>query len=438
MNLDDRLRGLAAHIDTELGHPTRDGDRFEPVPRRSGDPGIRVLPAGRGGRRSRTAVLAAAAAVAVVGVGGLAVASWVRDSTPASGSGGVNSAASLSAPDVPPGAAERPRYPTAYPAVDEPIEGSSDAVGSYSMRDMENPMRVDALIGVVSDTELDGGIHVQAVAGTRADAQAVLAPASTQVPDGATATTVGSLSGSVATVMPGGTSDTVEVFGRQADVYAEPGTPRLFTVVLDSDVEGVTMRFTGLEPLAVLTNNDQFVDVVARPAVDDSARPPFTLEFAADLPDGYEVVVEPFVVPNASVMGSLSVNNVPGVEGHLIEVSTFDRLADVAAAGSLTAVDVNGTSGWMSNERGHAVLWHVNDETFALVGGSATVDEAVAVANSVSFIDEATWRERYDVDEPDFVSIIATASDAVEPSIPEPSLAAEPTTTVAGPAGTDS
>lgn len=403
MNLDDRLRRLAHHIDNELDATMAD----------TADAAEASVTLTRRTRRGSRPLLAsiAAAAVITVGGGGLAVTSWTSDSTPAAGTSTASSAPQADNTTTPPieptaGAERQPSLPTVYPAVDEQIDGATEAQGSYSMIGYDNPLRVDALIGIASDTTLTGGIQVQAVAGDRADAEAQFIPPDTVGPTPTVTTVVTSTSGSgSALVEPMSPSrETVQVWGREADLYTEPGTPQIQTVVIDVGLPSVavTLRFTGLDPLAVLEGADEFVQVVPVPPVDDSGSAPFTLKFGSTLPAGYHVVVEPTAAPNSAVVGSLSVNNTASVEGNLIQVSTYNPLTAFAAAGSFTAVDVNGTPGWMSDGPGHAVIWPVNDATYALVGGSATTDEAVTVANTVTFIDEATWRARYNVPEPDF------------------------------------
>jgi len=403
MNLDDRLRTLARHLDDELDVSSPDHV--------GGPDDVTLRRRPRGISRPRLASIAAAVVI-TVGAGGLAVASWSRDPAPAVGTPALSvpEAGDTTPPAEPTAAALRPRLPTAYPSVDEQIEGATAAEGSYSMLGYENPVRVEALIGVVSGAALSGGIEVQAVAGDRAAAAAQLIPTDTvdpslaSMPASTTIVTGTSGSGSAPTEPMWPSRETVEVWGREADLYTEPGSPRIQTVVVDAGIPSVaaTLRFTGLDPLAVLEEAGEFVAVVPVPPLDDSGTPPFTLRFGARLPAGYQVVVEPTAVPAGAVFGYLSVNNTADVEGNLVQVSTYDPLPFFAAAGSFTAVDVGGTPGWMSDGPGHAVMWQVDDATFALVGGSATTDEAIAVANSVTFIDEASWRERYGVPEPDF------------------------------------
>lgn len=223
--------------------------------------------------------------------------------------------------------------------------------------------------------------------------------------------------------------------GSEADVYTEPGSPQLETVVIPAG--DVTLRITGVHVIDSLAGTDRFVAVTSIPPVDDSGAPPFTLEFS-DLPDGFALVVAPQYVPNGAVTGYLSFNNTATVEGNSVEVSTWNPLAAWASVSPMTAVEINGQPGWMSDRPGHAVIWQVNDETYALVGGSATTDEAVTVAHSLTFIDEATWRSRYNIPEPDFPPYPGasnTTATAVATSAPP---TADPTTTVTLPVGTAS
>lgn len=427
MNLDDRLRRLAHHIDTELTTEAAAASAEQA-------PVVELGQHRRSISRPRLAAVAAAAVI-TIGAGGLAVALGTRDSQPAAGSSSSGPDDTTATAQPFQAAEQRPRLPTAYPAVDQQIDGATEAQGAYSMIGYDNPQRVEALIGIVSDTTLTGGIQIQAVAGTRADAQAQIVPTDAVSPTPTVSTTI--VSTSAAETAPVAatytTHETVQVWGREADVYTEPGIPQIKTVVIDATIRGfdTTLRFTGLDPVAVMAASEEFVQVVPIPPVDDSGSAPFTLNFHGPLPAGYSVVAEPTSPPNGAVVGSLSVNNTASVEGNLIQVSTYNPLPAHAAAGPLTAIDVNGTPGWMSDDPGHAVVWPVNEATYAVVGGSATTDEAITVANAVTFIDEATWRDRYGVAEPDFGANTDFAAPAptAAPSLPEPSLA-EPTTTI--------
>lgn len=303
------------------------------------------------------------------------------------------------------------RLPTAYPAVDDQIAGATAPQGGYAMTSYDNPTRVESLIARLDAdaTTMTDGLRISAIAGSRGQAAAELAP----------------MAGAVAPF-------TATVWGSEADVYTEPGSPPLETVVIPAG--DVTLRITGVHVLDSLAGTDRFVTVTSIPPVDDSGAPPFTLEFS-DLPDGFALVVAPQHVPNGSLTGYLSFNNTATVEGNSAEVSTWNPLVAWASAHPMTAVEINGQPGWMSDRPGHAVIWQVNDETYVLVGGNATTDEAVAVANSLTFIDEATWRSRFNIPEPYFPPYTA-ASDGLAPIVTTPAPATDPTSTLTLPIGT--
>ena len=383
--LTERLQALGDHLDEHRA-------RWEPDQQPSTSPATSPL--------SRVGFTAA---VTITLVAGSLIVARARDADgPAAGSQTTTSPTALPMTDVEP-AEQRPRLPTAYPAVDDQIPDADPAIGNYSMSGGDNPARVQSLIARTGDGTMAVGLQIEAVA-------------------------------AIADVVPVGIEHTTTtVWGRTADVYIEPGEPEIQTVVIPAragESPGATLRISGLRPLDVLTNVDEFVWVTPVPPVDDSGRPPFTLNFGDTLPDGFELVVPPATVPNGALVGTLSVNSTSTVEGNLIQVSTTDPLPYEAAAWPLTRVEINGTPGWMSDGPGHAVTWRVNDETYALVGGSATPEEALTVAQSVTFIDEASWRDRYNIPEPDFTMINDPLSPTGTTVIVPESHAAEPTTTI--------
>lgn len=79
----------------------------------------------------------------------------------------------------------------------------------------------------------------------------------------------------------------------------------------------------------------------------------------------------------------------------------MNPLPALAIVGTLTPVDINGLSGWISSTAGNAVIWEPEPGTFATVAGTPSPDEALAIARSVRFVDEATWQQFYDVAPPD-------------------------------------
>ena len=385
MTLEDRLHRLADHIDAEL--------EAAGTANAGGEPTAITLVASAAAQPWRAGVLVTATvAVLVAAVVAIAALPRKTDPTAAVTASGADAAPSVTTIPGPSGGAvaaeRRPAAPTAFPVVDEQIAGATPAEATYSMQAWDNPGHVNALIALATDQSLTGGIRVRAVAGTRADVAAEF-PTGTG-PTLATTTT--------AAVVGQG-----QLWGHDVDVYTEPGTPTLHTAVVDAALPtgAVTLQFTGLDPLGVLSTVDQFVRVVPVPAAPDVG-PPFTLEFVGPMPDGYQLVVPPSFVPNGAVDAILSVNSTVAVEGNGVEVSTANPLMAVAVASRVSAVEVNGVAGWMTDSPGHAVMWPVNAETFALVGGSPTAEQALALARSVRFVDEAAWQAHYQVAVPVF------------------------------------
>jgi hypothetical protein len=61
----------------------------------------------------------------------------------------------------------------------------------------------------------------------------------------------------------------------------------------------------------------------------------------------------------------------------------------------------------------------VSETTWAAVAGASTADAALEFTRAVTFVDEATWRERYQVAEPDY-GTKEEATHAPRPTIPDP------------------
>ncbi len=306
---------------------------------------------------SRRPVLVAAGALALAGVVAIGIVAPQRTDNSASPSAESPDASSAPAPT--PAATEL----TLFPVIG--TEAQPGDVGSYSQFGSDNPESVVALVARPVGSVLADGIQIEAVS---------------QPP-----------------AFPGA-PEPITIHGVNADVYTEQGTPTLRTVVLPGDP---VVRITGVDPVGFLQSAGP--DIVGTLPVSSPSvgHPLFTLSLGT-LPSGYEVILNPFERPRGTTNAAISVGNTQTTEGSLVEVSLMNPLPAYATVGTLTPVDVNGMSGWISSNAGNAVIWEPAAGTFAIVGGSTTPNEALAIARSVRFVDESAWRQFYDVAEPDF------------------------------------
>ncbi len=73
------------------------------------------------------------------------------------------------------------------------------------------------------------------------------------------------------------------------------------------------------------------------------------------------------------------------------------ELFNMVGGGTLRRVDIDGTEGWLDVDVASAVYWSPGDGQYAFAMSPASGEAALDLARAVEFVDEATWRERYDV-----------------------------------------
>jgi hypothetical protein len=207
-------------------------------------------------------------------------------------------------------------------------------------------------------------------------------------------------------------SATVNVAGTDMKLYIEFGTPTLKTVVLPGTP---ALAATGLDPVSFLESSRGFPILGPRIGTDGE------VTFAVgELPEGYELVVSPSRLPRGSYDAVTRAPDGDHADGLTALVDVHNPLPPYAMIGDMRRVDINGVSGWMRDEGpGSPVIWQVSPTTWAYTGGATTVDDAVAFARSLTFVDEATWRSRYNVGEPNFL----TKEQQLQPppsTLPEP------------------
>ena len=195
-------------------------------------------------------------------------------------------------------------------------------------------------------------------------------------------------------------------------LYVAGGTPTLKTVVLPGTP---ALAVTGLDPVSFLESSNGFPILGPRVGTDGE------VTFAVGkLPDGYEVVVPPSRLALGSFDAVTQAPDGDGGDGVSAWAEVRNPLTAYATVGDLQRVDINGVSGWMRDQgRGSPVIWQVSQTTWALIGGATTADDAVTFARSLTFVDEATWRSRYNVGEPNY----PTKDQQLQPppsTLPEP------------------
>ena len=156
--------------------------------------------------------------------------------------------------------------------------------------------------------------------------------------------------------------------------------------------------------------------------------PNFTLMLGA-MPLGYEVVVPPLELPLGHVDAQLNVNSGKTSDGAFVGMSSDNPLGR-SVYEPIHAVDINGHPGWITDGRGKYVGWEQEPGQFVTVGGVDTAEEALALARRITFIDEASWRAKYHVDDPNFGYDSQPPSDTVPADAVAVDKIEEATTTV--------
>ena len=338
------------------------------------------------GRPRRPRVLACAAAVMLlVAVGVIAVLLVARDApaTPAQ----------QPPVDVPNALPVPPLRPDVYPIVSDRFDRADEATAMYGSQFGWETEAAEALVARRVDGTIADGIRLSVVA-------------------------------AAGSMFASGPAEDLTVAGIDVKVYVDGGTP----VQRNAVVPGTpALAAWGLDPMAFLEAAGGFPITGAR-VVDDGS---VTFDVSA-LPVGYEVVVPPTRLPAGSINALTRVPDGDGGDGISVWVDVRNALVNDATAGDLQAVDINGTIGWARDVgRGSSVSWPVSATTWATVGGASSLDAALALARAVSFADEATWRARYGVVEPEFSSKEDQLASPVS-TLPEPEPASTRATTSSG------
>lgn len=318
----------------------------------------------------------AAATLTVVGVGGLWVASREPAGDPALGTAAgspvpitVVTPTTVASADE---AVGRPLLPSVFPAFGAPGPADDDAHAFYGgQTSWDDPTTTAALVARRTPDGFTDGVRIQAVA------------AAPDIP---------------------GTPHAVTAGGRPAQLFTSPDGSTL--VIGPQTVDEPTLVVAGRDPVAFL---DSGFEATTRAAVDGS-----TVDLTIDaLPAGYDVIVAPIPMPRGAVTASLNLR-APDEEGDGTGVYVMLDDPTLGLIGvDVRAVDINGASGWqVSGPDGGPVVWPADDSTWALVGGFRDPDSAIEFARQVTFVDQATWQQRYGVDEPTF----AGAPGTVQPT----------------------
>jgi hypothetical protein len=339
-------------------------------------------------RRRRRALVGAAASVAAV-VGVLVFAAQ-RDTPAAPGAQPVVTTPATVAPDELIVPAERPDV---YPALPLGDPRAGTATASYGGQiAWNNPASASAFVARDDGTTLSGGISLSVIVGfTGDDLGYTAAP------------------------------EPISVAGLALELYTAGAVPGQRTLVLSGD-PAVTV--SGVDPVA-------FVGAAGGiPVVDATTGADGEVSFAlTDLPPGYVVVTPPERLPRGAINAYLEPDTEIAV-GPSLYVDVYDQRSVFGMNADLTVVDINGRTGWTN---GSMVIWPVSDGTWARADGNTTLDAALELARSVEFVDEATWRDRYRVGEPQYPSRDQQGSAGSEDEVPASTVAESvPTDLVTG------
>jgi hypothetical protein len=320
--------------------------------------------------RPSARVLIAAAAVALL-VGTLALSTRSHNDD---GSAPL-AASTVPTPTTVPSLPVTPMLPDRFPVLPATDRRAAQATAIYgSQLGWNNPTGAHALVAKLADATMTGAVDLSAVASFDATG---LATQSDQ---------------SYAPTPP---PETMTIAGVAMTVYSEPGSLNVKIVVAPGTP---TLVARGREAVAFLEAAGGFP--ILGPRIDPEGNVTFAL---GPLPTGYET----FIAPKRLPLGSISaVTNAPdgdGGDGISAWVAIDGPLSGFAPSENLHRVDINGLLGWMGDPSpGAVVLWPVSDTTWAYIGGASNADAALEFARALTFVDEATWRQSYNVAEPDF------------------------------------
>ena len=353
-------------------------------------------------RPRRTLLGVAAACVVVVGIAGVFVAVDRSDGEPVS---------TQVRPPATTAAADDDGGPT-----DPPGEGAASVIDATVIPNPTSAVRADVYpalpAGDARNDGAHGGYMQVATDGSRSTSALIAVPDGDRLTGGVQVVAIDNVAGEP--LAPGaGRSATID--GAAVTVHNGGGDPATTTVVVRGDP---TITFRGLDPVGFLEVSG--LGVATSPAVNASDGSLMLTIDEASLPPGYEVVVAPHPLPLGARVASMSI----GQGDDRAEVGVVDPVVSWAAAGDLERVDINGVDGWITTTPGYVVIWKVSDTTWATVGGNPTREDSLQFARELTFVDEATWRQRYAVPEPlfeeaaDVVTIDRGRDDGVSVGLP--------------------
>lgn len=186
-------------------------------------------------------------------------------------------------------------------------------------------------------------------------------------------------------------AEIVTVDGVSYDVYTDPGSPPVTTVVR---LGTPSVALTGIDPF-------RFIDAAGGIPINDPVTDQDEVSFSIGaLPAGYEIIVEPEPAPSGSLFAQINIPGPSGGEGSFAQTEVGAPFPYSAIAASVRRVDVNGTPGWITDQAAFAVGWQLDATTSVSAVSVTSEQDALDFARSLEFIDEPAWQQRYDAEPP--------------------------------------
>lgn len=236
-------------------------------------------------------------------------------------------------------------------------------------------------------------------------------PATAQFSPGATGAPFTTIA--VGKVVDGEVSDAVTIYVGPADAVASRDSNGVPVTIYGQAGTVVTETIAAGEGNTIVTwgNDPTFVAVGPDPMtfLDASANSPFTLDgepgaapivAVGSLPDGYELLVPPQVSGGEDVVIAWI-----QLGDNTVSVSAGNPAASMFTVGPTRRVDIGGSPGWAFVENpatSNDITWQVDDHTYAYlkIDDGSTPEEALALAESVTFVTLEEWLELYSPDLP--------------------------------------
>jgi hypothetical protein len=312
-------------------------------------------------RQSARVLIAAAAVALLVGILALSTRSHSDD-----GSAPLASS-TVPTPTTVPSLPVTPMRPDRFPLLSATDRRAAQATGMYGGQlGWNNPTGAHALVAKIADDTMMGAVALSAVASF--DATRFATRSDEPYPP---------------TLPP----EAITIAGVAMTVYSEPGSLNVKIVVASGTP---TLVARGRDAVAFLEAAGGFP--ILGPRIDPEGDVTFAL---GPLPTGYETVIAPKRLPLGSISAVANAPDGDGGDGISAWVAVEGPLLGFAPSEKLHRVDINGLLGWMGDPGpGAVVLWPVSDTTWAYVGGASDADAALEFARALTFVDEATWRQR--------------------------------------------